>query len=211
MPTANRLIPWPFHFAFVLLQMGSSGKLDLGPNMESWVKWNYLHAEMSDFIYLHFKPYVSSSMKFIKHAAIVTKVSNMQVSWMPHCILLATSPLNFIFLYPCTVLSPHCTPLAIYLLSSQICDKEVNLLSNSRLQPWGIYSQASNTFIKDFFYLFIWEKKSESMSRGEGQRKREKQIPHWAGGSTRGFIPGPWDHDLSKRQTFNWLSHPGAF
>ena len=22
--------------------------------------------------------------------------------------------------------------------------------------------------------------------------------------------PGPWDHDLSQRQTLNWLSHPGS-
>ena len=27
---------------------------------------------------------------------------------------------------------------------------------------------------------------------------------------TQGSIPGPWDHDLSRRQTLNRLSHPGA-
>ena len=26
----------------------------------------------------------------------------------------------------------------------------------------------------------------------------------------RGSIPGPWDHDLSRRQKLNPLSHPGA-
>ena len=26
----------------------------------------------------------------------------------------------------------------------------------------------------------------------------------------RDSIPGPWDHDLSRRQTLNHLSHPGA-
>ena len=49
-----------------------------------------------------------------------------------------------------------------------------------------------------------------SMSGVEGQREREKQTPCWAGKSTRGWIPGPWDHDLSWRQSLNWLSHPGG-
>ena len=26
----------------------------------------------------------------------------------------------------------------------------------------------------------------------------------------RGWIPGPWDHDLSQRQMLNHLRHPGA-
>ena len=50
----------------------------------------------------------------------------------------------------------------------------------------------------------------ESTSQGEGQREREKQTPHWAGSLMQGLITGPWDHDLSQRQTLNWLSHPGA-
>ena len=42
------------------------------------------------------------------------------------------------------------------------------------------------------------------------QREREKQAPHGSGSPVCGFIPGPWDHDPSERQTPNQLSHPGA-
>ena len=35
----------------------------------------------------------------------------------------------------------------------------------------------------------------------EGQAEEEGEA---------GFIPGPWDHDLRQRQTFNQLKHPGA-
>ena len=41
----------------------------------------------------------------------------------------------------------------------------------------------------------------------EQQRERENQAPNWAGSLMLGSIPGPWDHDLSQRQMFNWLSH----
>ena len=43
--------------------------------------------------------------------------------------------------------------------------------------------------------------------RGEWQRQREKQTPRWAGSLTRGSIPGPWDQDLSRRQTlYDWAT-----
>ena len=48
------------------------------------------------------------------------------------------------------------------------------------------------------------------MSKGKGQRGREKQTPHWAGSLTRGSTPRLQDHDLSQMQTLNWLSHPGT-
>lgn len=49
---------------------------------------------------------------------------------------------------------------------------------------------------KDFIYLF--EKEHE-----QGQREREKQTPCWAGSpdSTRGWMPGPQNHDLSHQGT----------
>ena len=49
------------------------------------------------------------------------------------------------------------------------------------------------------------------MSKREGQRKREKQAPRWAGSPMRGSILGSQDHELSLRQTLNQLSHSGAF
>ena len=55
-------------------------------------------------------------------------------------------------------------------------------------------------FFKDFIYLFERQTARESTSSGE------KQTPRWAGSP----IPGPWDHDLSPRQTFHQISHPGG-
>ena len=49
-------------------------------------------------------------------------------------------------------------------------------------------------FFKDFVYLFErgrqCERESMSMSRGEGQRKREKQAPCSAGEAHVGLNPG---------------------
>jgi len=41
------------------------------------------------------------------------------------------------------------------------------------------------------------------MSRRERQWEREKQVPHGAGSPMWGSVSGPWDHDLSQRQTLN--------
>ena len=63
---------------------------------------------------------------------------------------------------------------------------------------------------KDFIYLLERESARDSMSGVEGQREREKQIPHWAGSLMQDSIPGPQDHDLRQRQMLKWLSHPGT-
>jgi len=64
-------------------------------------------------------------------------------------------------------------------------------------------------FFKDFIYLFEREKMRETAhERGEGQR--EKQTPCRAGSPMRDSIQGLQDHDLSRRQSLNQLSHPGA-
>ena len=52
-------------------------------------------------------------------------------------------------------------------------------------------------YFKDFIYFFKRESKSDIE---RAQRKREKQIPCWAGSLRQGSIPGPWDHDSSWRQ-----------
>ena len=54
--------------------------------------------------------------------------------------------------------------------------------------------------------LFLWEREKESMSKEE----RERETPHWAGSPTQGSIPGPWDHDLSRREALTRLSPPGT-
>jgi len=44
----------------------------------------------------------------------------------------------------------------------------------------------------------------------QGEWEREKQASCRAGSPMWDLIPGPWDHDLSRRQTLDPLSHPGA-
>jgi len=44
----------------------------------------------------------------------------------------------------------------------------------------------------------------------ERQRERKKQTPRRVRSPMWDSIPGPRDHDLSRRQTLNHLSHPGA-
>uniref|UniRef100_M3XUY2 Uncharacterized protein n=1 Tax=Mustela putorius furo TaxID=9669 RepID=M3XUY2_MUSPF len=46
--------------------------------------------------------------------------------------------------------------------------------------------------------------------RGHKQGKGEKQAPHQAKSLMRDSILGPQDHDLSRRQPLNQLSHPGV-
>jgi len=58
------------------------------------------------------------------------------------------------------------------------------------------------------FYVFIWQQEREHTFK-QGKRQAEGE----AGSllcSTWGSIPGPWDHDPSRRQMFNRLSHPSA-
>ena len=58
-----------------------------------------------------------------------------------------------------------------------------------------------------FKILFTSERERAHMHKSE---ETEKQTPYWTGSQTQGSIQGPWDHDLGRRQTFNWLSHLGA-
>ena len=55
-------------------------------------------------------------------------------------------------------------------------------------------------FFKDFVHLFDRAQAGGVAGRG---RSREPD-------TTRDSIPGPWDQDLSGRQTLNGLSHPGV-
>jgi len=60
-----------------------------------------------------------------------------------------------------------------------------------------------------FIYLFIFQRVGEHK---QGEWEGEKQASRWAGSLMRGSIPGPWDHDLSRRQTFNdWATQAPLF
>jgi len=67
----------------------------------------------------------------------------------------------------------------------------------------------SFSFLKILF-IYLRERVRVCMSRGRGTGRGRSRLPTEQGAWWEGLIPGPWDHDLSRRQTFNWLSHPGA-
>ena len=52
--------------------------------------------------------------------------------------------------------------------------------------------------------MYLFEK--ERAQAGGGK----EETPHWVKSPMRGSILGPWDQELSQRQTLNQLSHPGA-
>ena len=50
-------------------------------------------------------------------------------------------------------------------------------------------------------------KREREYKQREGWKEIEKQAPHWAGSLMWGWIPGPWDHDLSwSRCLTNWAT-----
>lgn len=55
--------------------------------------------------------------------------------------------------------------------------------------------------------LFIHERECANR-RGRGRSRLPPASS--AGEPTQGSILGPWEHDLSRKQIFNRLSHPGA-
>ena len=59
------------------------------------------------------------------------------------------------------------------------------------------------------FFKILFEIESKQERAGAGEQREEKQAPHWAGSRMWGSIPGPQDHDLSRRQMLNQLHHPG--
>ena len=44
----------------------------------------------------------------------------------------------------------------------------------------------------------------------EAEGEEEGEVVPAEQGAKTGLIPGSWDHDLSRRQTLNPLSHPGT-
>ena len=74
----------------------------------------------------------------------------------------------------------------------------------------------------DFFFLFFltfiyfWDRERHNMNREGSERRRHRiwsrfqalSCQHRA--QRRAWTHRPWDHDLSRSQTLNRLSHPGA-
>ena len=74
------------------------------------------------------------------------------------------------------------------------------------VQYYKCISSCDFLFFKDFIYLFDRGREITSKQRSR-QRGRGKQALHWAESPRRGSIPGPWDHDLSRRQRLNPVNH----
>lgn len=64
------------------------------------------------------------------------------------------------------------------------------------------------SFFKNCIYLFDREG-TQAHSRGEWQAEGEEETD-FLQSPMQDSIPGPWDHDLSQRQTLNWLNHLGT-
>lgn len=63
-------------------------------------------------------------------------------------------------------------------------------------------------FLKKIFYSFTWETEREQAGEGaEGQVEAGSLLRREP---DKGLIPGPWDHDLSRKQMLHQLSHPGS-
>jgi len=58
-------------------------------------------------------------------------------------------------------------------------------------------------FIYLFIFLFIHERQRERGAEGEAGSQG-------AGSPMRDSVPALWDHELSRRQALNHLSHPGT-
>ena len=71
------------------------------------------------------------------------------------------------------------------------------------------FPQFSKMFFSFFKILLIYLRERESTQR-ERETEEQKHTPCWARSLMWDSIPGPWDHDLSRRQMLNWLSHPSA-
>ena len=63
-------------------------------------------------------------------------------------------------------------------------------------------------FFKDFIYLL--ESERESMSRGRARGRGRSRLPCRAGSPIPGSILGPWNRDLSCRQTLHRRSLPDS-
>ena len=59
------------------------------------------------------------------------------------------------------------------------------------------------------FFIYLLERERESEHR-QTEWQREKQAPCGARSPMWDSISGRWDHDLSRRQLLNQLSHPGV-
>jgi len=92
--------------------------------------------------------------------------------------------------------SPHATHLSLAWPSQAF-----GFITHDLECPFKTYSWK----IRGSFFLFFFLKilLRERTSVWERQSETEKQDPCWVGNPMRGSIPGPRDHDLSRRQTPN--------
>ena len=63
---------------------------------------------------------------------------------------------------------------------------------------WSVSIKNLAEIFEKWFYLFMCEREIVY-----AHRERKKQTPHWAQSLMWGLIPGPWDHNMIRRQMLN--------
>ena len=96
----------------------------------------------------------------------------------------------------------------LFELRNILCNYQLHINSHNQIKlghSWGF-----RFFFFKIAFIYLTERESAHTQGERRQMEREKQAPCWVGSPTWYLILGPWNHDLSQRQTPNWLSHPGA-
>ena len=102
-------------------------------------------------------------------------------------------------------------PIALIVVLKNFGCMFLGLFLVSVLFHWKLHCfDYKSFFFKRFYLLFIWQREIPVDRGRQRQRERGKQAPCRAESPMRDLIPGLWDHDLSRRQWPNPLSHPGA-
>ena len=94
-----------------------------------------------------------------------------------------------------------------------VFENSYSLATNQSLWLSILHTHHSSRVIllKIFKNSFEREREREQEhEQGEVRGRGRSKLPTEQGTQCWGSIPGPWDRDLSQKQTLHWLSHPGA-
>ena len=69
------------------------------------------------------------------------------------------------------------------------------------------FKEQFGVFLRFLFFYLRQREKAQAGREAEGEGEADSVLSREP---NAGSIPGPQDHDLSQRQTLNWLSHPDA-
>ena len=155
-----------------------------------------LHALLTELARCPFVFYLDHSLSIV-HRTIVTKSCLSTPRLCDIAIVFLSSPGSS--------LSPF-TPLHS-LLSTPIRVPPSNCCPGVSHSLTAAAAAAAASF---FRILFLYLTGRENISRTAGRRRGRSRLPAEQGSQCGTRIPGPRDHDLSRRLTLNQLNHPGA-